>query len=129
MFADVEERRRLESLLHPLVHAARVEVIRRASADGARAVIVDAPLLFEAGVDQECDAVVFVEASREVRARRVKESRGWDSDELARRESTQMPIEEKRRERICDRERGGLMRFGLRLSVCWRGGVVGKGWG
>lgn len=96
VFADVEERRRLESLLHPLVHAARVEVIRRASADGARAVIVDAPLLFEAGVDRECDAVVFVEASREVRARRVKESRGWDVDELARRESTQMPIEEKR---------------------------------
>lgn len=96
VFSDVEERRRLESLLHPLVHAARVEVIRRASADGARAVIVDAPLLFEAGVDRECNAVVFVEASREVRARRVRESRGWDDDELARRESTQMPIEEKR---------------------------------
>jgi len=96
VFEDQEQRRRLESLLHPLVHAARVDVIRHAAENGARAVIVDAPLLFEAGVDRECDAVVFVDAPQELRAQRVRLARGWSEQELARREASQMPIDQKR---------------------------------
>ena len=56
----------------------------------------DAPLLFAAGVERECDATVVVEASRDVRLRRVIEKRGWDEVELGRRERVQMPLEEKR---------------------------------
>ncbi len=96
VFADEEERRRLEGLIHPRLHKTRRALITRAARLGTPGVIIDAPLLFEAGVDAECDAVVFVETPRETRLERVKASRGWDAEELDRREKAQMPLERKR---------------------------------
>lgn len=97
IFADPAERKRLEGLTHPLIKARRAERLAEAARAGAPAMIIDAPLLFEAGVDRECDAVVFVDAPADVRAARVRASRGWDEAELARREAAQMSLEEKRR--------------------------------
>lgn len=94
VFKDPAERTRLEGLIHPLVRKSRAELIAHAS--GAPAVIVDAPLLFEAGVDTECDAVIFVDTPRAVRLERVERTRGWDAAELARREASQLPVEAKR---------------------------------
>jgi len=96
IFGDENERRRLERLVHPLIRQRRGELVERAARAGAPAVVVDAPLLFEAGIDAECDAVIFVDAPREVRAERVLETRGWDEGELARRESAQWAIDKKR---------------------------------
>ena len=95
VFSDPAQRARLEGLIHPLVKRARAELVAQGAARGVPAVIVDAPLLFEAGVDKECDAVVFVDAPREVRLQRVA-ARGWSEDELRRRESAQWPAERKR---------------------------------
>jgi len=58
--------------------------------------VYDAPLLFEAGLHALCDAVVWVECPREERLRRVRESRGWDEAELARREAAQGDADLKR---------------------------------
>lgn len=96
VFADPEQRRRLEALVHPIVRQDRAEAVRQGAAAGARAVIVDAPLLYETGLDAECDAVVFVDAPREARLRRVRESRNWDEAELDRREAAQLPLQSKR---------------------------------
>jgi len=96
IFAQPEERRRLEQLVHPLIHAARQRTVREAEASGAKAVIVDAPLLFEAGVDRECDAVIFVEAPESQRRARVAASRGWTDEDLTRREAAQLPLDDKR---------------------------------
>jgi dephospho-CoA kinase len=96
IFNDPAQRRRLEGLVHPIVRIRREQAIKRAAAAGARAVVVDAPLLFEAGVDAECDTVIFVEAPREQRLSRVRSSRGWDEAELKRREAGQLPLSEKR---------------------------------
>ena len=96
VFADDAERRRLEALVHPLVHEARRRTLAEATASGAPALVVDAPLLLEAGVDRECDTLVFVDAAPEVRAARVLASRGWDEGELRRREAAQWPLDRKR---------------------------------
>lgn len=96
VFENPVDRRRLERLLHPRVRAARQEAYEKAEQTGAPAVVIDAPLLFEAGIDSECDAVVFVSASAAERQARVKASRGWSDDELARREEAQMPLEDKK---------------------------------
>lgn len=96
VFEQPYERRKLEGLIHPLVHTRRRELIERAIADGAAGVIIDAPLLFEAGVDRECDAVVFVDTPKEVRVERVRASRGWDAAELDKRENAQVGLEHKR---------------------------------
>jgi dephospho-CoA kinase len=97
VFNDDQERLRLEGIIHPLLRARRADLINEAQRRGARAVVIDAPLLFEAAVDQECDAVIFVDVPRDVRLNRLRESRGWDEAELKRRERAQMPLEEKRR--------------------------------
>lgn len=96
VFSDAKERSRLEAEVHPIVRQERAAMIREAKAARAAGVIVDAPLLFEAGVDAECDAVVFVEAPASVRLARVQASRGWSGEELERRERAQMGLEEKR---------------------------------
>jgi dephospho-CoA kinase len=97
IFGDAGERARLEAVVHPLVKAGRAELVDRARREGRPGVVVDAPLLFEAGSDRECDFVMFVDAPREARVERVRRTRGWDEAELARRESAQLPLEEKRR--------------------------------
>lgn len=95
VFSEARERARLEGLIHPMIRRSRGALIAEASALGAPGVVVDAPLLFEAGLDGECDAVVFVEASRATRLERVA-GRGWDPAELDRREAAQMPLAQKR---------------------------------
>ena len=97
VFGDPAERARLEGLVHPLVKAGRAELVERAARERRPGVVVDAPLLFEAGSDAECDVVVFVESPREQRVERVRASRGWDESELDRREKAQLSLEEKRR--------------------------------
>lgn len=96
VFKSPDERARLESLIHPLLRARRANLRAHAREAQARAAVIDAPLLFEAGVDAECDAVIFVDASRTARLARIA-SRGWDEAELTRRESAQLPLEEKQR--------------------------------
>lgn len=97
VFADEEALRRLEALLYPRIEKRRAEIMQRVEHDPqVTAIVIDAPKLFEAGVDRECDAVVFVEADRERRLRRVSTFRGWDEAELDRRERSQSPLEEKR---------------------------------
>jgi dephospho-CoA kinase len=96
LFADPALRADVERIMHP-----RIEARRRAQFAAAplstRALIIDAPLLFEVGLERECDAVLFVDPPRDLRLARVRASRGWDDAELARREASQIPLEEKRR--------------------------------
>jgi dephospho-CoA kinase len=94
VFSDPLERARLEALLHPIVGAIRRQRMS-AAAPGVLAVVWDSPLLFETGLNRQCDAVVFVEADEPVRLARVA-SRGWDAVELDRREKSQWPLDKKR---------------------------------
>lgn len=102
IFSDPQQRARLEALVHPIVRQDRAAMIAEAAAVSGnaparfRAVVIDAPLLFEAGLDRECDTILFVDAPAEQRLRRVQASRGWSADELARREAAQWPLERKR---------------------------------
>ena len=61
-----------------------------------KAIIWDTPLLFEAGLEKGCDAVVFVDVPQPQRLERVARSRGWDEVELIRREKSQWPLDKKR---------------------------------
>ena len=98
VFADPDELRRLEGLIHPLVEQECQEVLGQAERDPAvRAVVWDVPLLFEKQLDRQCDCLIFVHADRAVRRQRVARDRGWDEDELDRREKNQMALDRKRR--------------------------------
>lgn len=97
VFSLSDAREKLEQIIHPIVHRARLRRLVRARRERAPALVIDAPLLFEANVDQECDLVVFVDAPLEARIERVRAGRGWDAAELHRREAAQMDLREKRR--------------------------------
>ncbi len=98
IFTNPDARRRLESLIHPLIAVERDAIKARAIADGAPGLVIDAPLLFEASLNRQCDHVLFVDAPREHRLARVKATRGWDEAELTRREASQWPLDQKRAE-------------------------------
>ena len=94
VFNDPAQRVRLERLLHPRIEREREVLIERFRADpGTCAIVLDSPLLFETGLHRRCDTVWFVEADREVRARRVAASRRWAPEELERREKLQKSLD------------------------------------
>jgi dephospho-CoA kinase len=98
VFADPIERRALEAIVHPLMRARFLTAIKREiQADRARAVVLDAALLLEAGWDDLCDLVVFVDAPRTERMHRAARQRGWSPQAFEARERAQWPCDEKRR--------------------------------
>lgn len=96
VFADANERKRLEMLTHPWIEKRRKAYFASVGLE-ARALVIDAPLLFEAGVDSVCDAVIFVDANPTTRLARVMQTRNWDTSMLERREDSQMSLDEKRK--------------------------------
>ncbi|BAM02894.1 dephospho-CoA kinase [Phycisphaera mikurensis] len=82
-------RRRLEGLIHPRVAAGRERIHAEAAADpAARFLVEDCPLLVESGLAAGCDEVWLVEAPFETRRDRVAH-RGWDAEQLRRRDAAQ----------------------------------------
>lgn len=95
VFADVAQRKRLEMLTHPWIEKHRKTYFDSVGS-ATRAFVIDAPLLFEAGLDSVCDAVIFVDATPATRFARVMQSRNWDTSMLKQREDSQMSLDEKR---------------------------------
>ncbi len=86
----------LEEVTHPVIHACAVRRIAQLQEDPqVRAIVIDAPLLLEAGWAPMCDHIVFVETPDAVRLERAM-ARGWSHEHFVARESTQLPLEEKR---------------------------------
>lgn len=97
VFSDETARRALNAIIHPRVRQRMEHELDRALANGAPLVVLDVPLLLESPLDRRCDARLFIEVPHEQRQQRVQSTRGWDSDELARREKAQRSLDEKRR--------------------------------
>lgn len=76
VFSSDGERARLTAILHPAILDEIRREICRAQEEGERMVVIDAPLLFEAGLDRICDATVAVVASPEERGKRIMERDG-----------------------------------------------------
>lgn len=96
VFADESQIQELNRLLHPRIRARAEKQIDRALGDTATpAVVLDAPVLLEAGWDDLCTACVFVDSPEQQRRRRVAESRGWDEQTWRRREKMQIPLDKK----------------------------------
>ncbi len=94
-FASPEERAWLEGLLWPLV-GARVagwlQDVRAGGAGGARAAVVEVPLLFEAGLEGIYDATIAIVADEQVRRERAAARGHALADE---RSARQLPQETK----------------------------------
>ncbi len=93
--ADNQELEFLESLLHPLVCRQFGSELAQLTERGVAAAVIDAPLLLDAGWEDLCDFIVFVESNEQDRVQRAG-PRNWSHSEISRREAAQMPIDEKR---------------------------------
>jgi dephospho-CoA kinase len=93
VFAEDRALRDLESILHPAMRDRFRRVIEHVARDGrSLCVVLDAAVLLEAGWDDLCDLVIFVEAPRPDRLRRVARSRGWSESTLDARERSQWSL-------------------------------------
>jgi dephospho-CoA kinase len=93
VFADPAARHALERIVHPWITQRMRDAVAQAQADpAARFVVVDAAILLEAGWNDLCDRLVFVDAPTEVRRRRIAAQRGWTSAEAEAREQAQLPL-------------------------------------
>lgn len=86
----------LEAIVFPWIGERALQEIRRAQADPAvKFIVVDAAVMLEAGWEQTCDRLVYVDAPRELRLARLAARSGWTELDLAAREAAQWPAEEK----------------------------------
>jgi len=95
VFGNPEERRRLNELIHPLVtqelRARLAELARR----GVDLVLVEVPLLFEAGLEAAYDRIIVVTAPEAERIRRLRDRDGRGEEEIRGMLAAQWPLEDK----------------------------------
>ncbi len=96
VLGDAAAIKRLEGIVHPLVHNARERFLREAERSGAAVAVLDIPLLFETGGDKRCDAVVVVSAPAELQKTRAFERPGMTEQKLAAIMANQVSDAEKR---------------------------------
>lgn len=96
VFRDPARRAQLEEIIHPEVARLRARQEAALAAQGARVVVNDIPLLFEAGLADQFDVIVVVDAARERRVDRIVQHRGLDRAEAERMVDAQWPAGQKR---------------------------------
>ena len=107
VFADAGLRHKLEALVFPWVGARVAGSIEQAMADSAvRFVVLDAPVMLEAGLNNVADRLVYVDAPRTAQLARLA-VRGWTAEQLAAREQAQMSPDEKARRADAIIDNGG----------------------
>lgn len=84
VFLSPEAKKKLEDIAHPMI----LDTVYR-TVDAAREqkkdVVIDAPLLFEAGLDKICDVTVGVVADEKIRFERAMKRGGITEENLSRR--------------------------------------------
>lgn len=97
VFQDEAERKFLESVVFPGIgELARTEIARGQINPDVRFVVLDAAVMLEAGWNDVCDKLVYVDAPRELRLQRLAARSGWTEADLTARESAQLPAEVKK---------------------------------
>jgi dephospho-CoA kinase len=97
IFRDDAARRRLEEILHPRIERMREAWLAARRAEGEPLAVAEVPLLFEAGMEDRFEVVVFVDAPEEERLRRLVEDREIEAAEAERIIAAQMNPAEKRK--------------------------------
>ena len=114
VFSDKSKRKRLESILHPEILKRALALIKRSNEN---IIIVEVPLLFEAGLEKCFALTVCVDAPYSFRLRRAV-ARGWTSGELRRRSAAQFTAAEKAARSDVVIGNGGSLRA-LKAKVGW----------
>ena len=104
VFSDRGKKDLLDRLMHGRILDEIERRIRQYQRENIRGIIVDAPLLFETGLEEKCDQVWLITADESLRVLRVCKRDGMNPEEVRARMRNQMGEEEKkeRAHRIVD---------------------------
>ncbi|MFC3418356.1 dephospho-CoA kinase [Salinicoccus hispanicus] len=94
VFNDSKEREVLNHLVHPEVR--KLMDRDKAEALSESHVFLDIPLLFENGLDRQCDITLTVYVDQETQIERLMERNSFERSEALARINSQMPLSEKR---------------------------------
>lgn len=91
VFSNEQDRRRLESILHPAIDRAFRAEVARARAMGVDTIVYEAALLVETGRHRELDLLLVVVADDAVRIARTRARDGLDEQAARERLAAQLP--------------------------------------
>jgi len=91
-FADGSKRRALNAATHRPILTQLLAELAAALAAGERAVLIDAPLLFETGLHWLCAHVIVISVTDETQLARLRGRDGFSDEEARRRVASQMPL-------------------------------------
>lgn len=94
-FSSEENQTALNNIIHPRV-IEKFEEIREKVADKEGLLVMDAPLIFESGIDAHLDHTVLIYSTMKLRIGRALRRGNLTRDQILRRMELQMPEEEKR---------------------------------
>ena len=88
-FSTKENTKLLNSITHPVIIRLSGEKFEDIAAEGYKNIIFDAPTLFEAGMDKDCDLIISVVCPLDERIKRIIERDNITKDEALARISAQ----------------------------------------
>ena len=96
VFSNHGLRKNLEEIIHPFVGQKKDELLDGYRREGHPMVVVDVPLLFEAGWDKEVDVILVVYVCRDVQISRLVSRNGLSDEQAKARLDSQWSIEDKK---------------------------------
>lgn len=107
VFADAAALQTLNAITHPLIYREMEQRREACRKSGAPVVVLDVPLLFEAGMRNLADVAVCVRVSEATQLSRVQSRDGLSREAALRRVRSQMPLSQKARlsDIVLDNER------------------------
>jgi dephospho-CoA kinase len=94
-FADAASTAALDAIMEPHLWPRVRAAVESAGGSGVPAVVLDAALILEKGLDNLCQALVYIDVPSAVRRTRVEGARGWTPSETTRREAVQFSLKVK----------------------------------
>lgn len=95
VFDDIKKLQILNKITHPAVRALLREQIAEAVQQGAKIILIEVPLLFEARFEKEVDKTIVVAVNEQTQFARLMKRDGITRDDAAKRIAAQMPLQEK----------------------------------
>jgi dephospho-CoA kinase len=97
VFGHPDRLLQLNRTLHPYILEDMRAHLRRWREEGVLVAVVEAPLLFESGIDGEMDEIWVVSCGEDLQMERLRQRDGFTREEAADRIAAQMPDAERRR--------------------------------
>ncbi|KAA0965174.1 dephospho-CoA kinase [Sporosarcina sp. ANT_H38] len=95
IFGNVEERQKLNSIIHPAIRKEMMRQKEQWISTGSNTVIMDIPLLFESGLQSFVDKIIVVSVTPEIQKERLIARNVLSEEEADARIRSQLPMDEK----------------------------------